>query len=119
MGVTLFITGDMTFICIEAAILEDTVGIEGAIMAADQQSIVDNAASIARRSNRILQVAQQEVDNSEDPVFQQDVTDATNNLKAGELMGMMVSEISAVVKVIGSRVCEWGWKNLQFSYSFF
>ena len=109
----------MTFICIEAAILEDTAGIEGAIMAADQQSIVDNAASIARRSNRILQVAQQEVDNSEDPVFQQDVTDATNNLKAGKLIGMIVSEISAVVKVIGSRVCKWGWKNLQFSYSFF
>ncbi|XP_067931173.1 vinculin-like [Watersipora subatra] len=66
----------------ETAILKDTAGIEGAIVTADRQAIVDNAASIARRSNRILQVAQQEVDNSEDPVFQQDVTSASNRLKS-------------------------------------
>lgn len=68
---------------LEAAILEDTSNIEEAIITADQQGIVENAASIARRSNRILQVAQQEVDNSEDPSFQQQVTVASNNLKTG------------------------------------
>ncbi|KAF6041156.1 Vinc [Bugula neritina] len=66
----------------EAAILSDTSRIEEAIVTADSQAIVDNAANIARRSNRILQVAQQEVDNSEDPLFQQELKLASDKLKA-------------------------------------
>ena len=67
----------------EAAILEDSAQIEQAIIDSHAPAIIENAASIARRSNRVLQVAQQEVDNSEDPLLQLEVTNASNNLKAG------------------------------------
>ena len=61
----------------------DSAQIEQAIIDSHAPAIIENAASIARRSNRVLQVAQQEVDNSEDPLLQLEVTNASNNLKAG------------------------------------
>lgn len=63
--------------------MEDSAQIEQAIIDSHAPAIIENAASIARRSNRVLQVAQQEVDNSEDPLLQLEVTNASNNLKAG------------------------------------
>ena len=64
--------------------MEDSAQIEHAIVNSHAPAIIENAASIARRSNRVLQVAQQEVDNSEDPLLQLEVTNASNNLKGGK-----------------------------------
>ncbi|KAL3841953.1 hypothetical protein ACJMK2_020030 [Sinanodonta woodiana] len=66
----------------EEAILRDTERVEEGIRTVDPPKIVTNASSIARRANRVLQVAQQEAENSEDHVFVERVNEASENLKA-------------------------------------
>jgi len=65
----------------EEGILRDTDRTEQAIVAGDAPSIVNNTSSIARRAHRILQVAQQEADNSEDPQYVARVNDTVNRLR--------------------------------------
>ncbi|KAL6261981.1 hypothetical protein P5V15_007069 [Pogonomyrmex californicus] len=52
-----------------------------AIAKALPQKMVDNTASIARLANRVILVAKQESDNSEDPTFIQRVNHATDVLQ--------------------------------------
>ncbi|XP_071116143.1 vinculin-like isoform X5 [Haliotis cracherodii] len=66
----------------EEGILRDTERIEDGIRSNDSPLIVANASNIARRANRVLQVAHNEVDNSEDPAFVDRVNSASENLKA-------------------------------------
>ena len=74
---------DFLFLFIsEAAILRDTERTEDAIKNNDQRGVVNNTSSIARRANRVLQVAQQEADNSEDPQFVDRVNDAIRQLRS-------------------------------------
>ncbi|KAL6264207.1 vinculin-like [Pogonomyrmex barbatus] len=54
---------------------------EEAIAKALPQKMVDNTASIARLANRVILVAKQESDNSEDPTFIQRVNHATDVLQ--------------------------------------
>ncbi|XP_014478436.1 PREDICTED: vinculin isoform X6 [Dinoponera quadriceps] len=54
---------------------------EEAIAKALPQKMVDNTASIARLANRVILVAKQESDNSEDPAFIQRVNHATDVLQ--------------------------------------
>ena len=68
----------------EEAILRDTERTEQAIKANDSAGIVNATSSIARRANRVLQVAQQEADNSEDPAFVDRVNGAVRDLRASE-----------------------------------
>ncbi|KAL5006317.1 hypothetical protein ScPMuIL_015123 [Solemya velum] len=65
----------------EEGILRDTERVEEGIRASDSPKIVQNASNVARRANRVLQVAQQEAENSEDPVFVDSVSSAAENLK--------------------------------------
>ncbi|KAK6184514.1 hypothetical protein SNE40_006977 [Patella caerulea] len=65
----------------EEAINKDTDRIEEGIRSGDVPKIVNNTGDIARRANRILQVAQQEAENSEDPQFLARVNAASQNLK--------------------------------------
>ncbi|ESP05115.1 hypothetical protein LOTGIDRAFT_102378 [Lottia gigantea] len=65
----------------EEAISKDTDRIEEGIRSGDVPKIVNNTGDIARRANRILQVAQQEAENSEDPQFLARVNAASQNLK--------------------------------------
>jgi vinculin len=46
--------------------------------------MVDNTSSIARLANRVLMVARQEADNSEDPGFIRDVSFAADQLQSSE-----------------------------------
>jgi len=66
---------------VEEAILRDTDRTEQAIANLDAPGIVGNTSSIARRAHRILQVAQSEADNSEDPLFVDRVSDAVDRLR--------------------------------------
>lgn len=68
----------------EEAILRDTDRTEQAIKANDAAGVVNCTSSIARRANRVLQVAQQEADNSEDPAFVDRVTDSVRDLRASK-----------------------------------
>nr|KAG5709155.1 hypothetical protein BaRGS_028611 [Batillaria attramentaria] len=66
----------------EEGILRDTERIEDGIRTVDSPLIVANASNIARRANRVLQVAEMEAQNSEDPLFVDRVNEASENLKA-------------------------------------
>ncbi|XP_064603659.1 vinculin-like isoform X6 [Liolophura sinensis] len=66
----------------EEGILRDTERVEDGIRTNNSPKIVTNASSIARRANRVLQVAQQEAENSEDPSFVQRVNQASDGLKS-------------------------------------
>lgn len=63
--------------------MEETDNVESAIAQAYVPGITENAGNIARRANRMLQVALIEVDNCEDSNFQQTITEACDHLKAG------------------------------------
>lgn len=54
---------------------------EDAILKNNPQKMVDNTAAIARLANRVILVAKQESDNSEDPAFIQRVNQAANVLQ--------------------------------------
>ena len=74
----------MAFCCAEEAILRDTDRTEQALKVGDAAGIVNNTSSIARRANRVLQVAQQEADNSEDPKFVDRVNSSIRQLRASK-----------------------------------
>lgn len=57
---------------------------EEAIKNKQPQKMVDNTSAIARLANRVLLVAKQECDNSEDPNFIDDVTRSSDGLQAGK-----------------------------------
>lgn len=54
---------------------------EEAIKNRQPQKMVDNTSAIARLANRVLLVAKQESDNSEDPNFIDDVNRASESLQ--------------------------------------
>lgn len=57
---------------------------EEAIKNRQPQKMVDNTSAIARLANRVLLVAKQESDNSEDPNFIDDVNRASDALQSSE-----------------------------------
>ena len=78
----LFIDGwCLSFCATEEGILRDTERTEQAIKSNDPPGIVNNTSNIARRANRVLQVAQQEADNSEDPQFVDRVNNSIRQLR--------------------------------------
>ncbi|XP_045177292.1 vinculin-like isoform X9 [Mercenaria mercenaria] len=66
----------------EEGILRDTDRVEDGIRTVDSPKIVTNASNIARRANRVLQVAQSEAENSEDPAFVDNVNQASEQLRS-------------------------------------
>ncbi|XP_048780428.1 vinculin-like isoform X14 [Ostrea edulis] len=66
----------------EEGILRDTERVEDAIQMKDPPRIGAHASNIARRANRVLQVAQQEAENSEDPKYVDRVNEAATNLRS-------------------------------------
>ncbi|XP_061178098.1 vinculin-like isoform X6 [Saccostrea echinata] len=66
----------------EEGILRDTERVEDAIQMKDPPRIGAHASNIARRANRVLQVAQQEAENSEDPKYVDHVNEAASNLRS-------------------------------------
>jgi hypothetical protein len=59
---------------------------EEAINRRDPQGMVDHTSSAARLGNRVLMVAKQEADNSEDPVYNAKINRAADGLQSGELL---------------------------------
>ena len=70
----------------EEAILRDTEKAEQAIKRCDPPGIVGATSSIARRANRVLQMAQQEADNSEDPRFVEQVNESVRKLRSSKFL---------------------------------
>lgn len=61
-----------------------TVLCEDAINKKDPNKMVEHTSAIARLANRVLQVAKQEADNSEDPAFIAAVNRAADGIQAGK-----------------------------------
>ena len=73
------------YVCIaKEGIMRDTERVEDAIQMKDPPRIGAHASNIARRANRVLQVAQQEAENSEDPKYVDHVNQAASNLRASK-----------------------------------
>jgi len=80
----------------EEGILRDTDRTEQAIANVDPASVVSNTSNIARRAHRILQVAQSEADNSEDPQFVDHVNSAVDRLRGSALFTVLISLTGSV-----------------------
>lgn len=65
------------------AIVKCANNIEDACEKLDSQSVVENAASIARRGKRVLQVVQQEMENSDELSYQQQLVALSDELQKG------------------------------------
>ena len=69
-----------------------TAECEDAISRQEAQKLVDGTSQIARLANRVLMVAKQEADNSEDPAFIGNVTGAANVLQASTCFDYLMSK---------------------------
>ena len=68
----------------EAGMKRDGAMVAQAIHDRNPSGIVAGAGNIARRADRVIQVANQEADNSEDPQFVHNVKAATEKVKMSE-----------------------------------
>lgn len=93
----------------EEAIRRHTQLCEMAISTRQVQSMVDNAASIARLANRVIMVARQETNNSEDSVFISRVDTATRHLQ--ELVPQMVRHAKDVATSISDIRSHGPWRQ--------
>ncbi|XP_014211787.1 vinculin isoform X2 [Copidosoma floridanum] len=95
----------------EEAMKKHTVLCEDAIAKRDPQKMVDNTSAIARLANRVILVAKQESDNSEDPAFIHRVNQAADVLQS--CVAPMVQDAKAVAMNIndGSAISRWRDSN--------
>ncbi|XP_011176906.2 vinculin [Zeugodacus cucurbitae] len=82
---------------------------EDAIVGKQPQKMVDNTSNIARLINRVLLVAKQEADNSEDPVFTQNLNAAANRLESS--LPAMVGDAKRVATNINDPAAAQAWKS--------
>ncbi|XP_052129156.1 vinculin isoform X8 [Frankliniella occidentalis] len=93
----------------EAQMQKHTVLCEDAIRNNQPQKMVDNTASIARLANRVLMVAKQEADNSEDPSFIARVNAAANALERS--VAPMVQDAKQVAMDTNNPAACSRWKD--------
>jgi vinculin len=79
---------------------------EEAINRRDPQGMVDHTSSAARLGNRVLMVAKQEADNSEDPVYNAKINRAADGLQSGELLASQSPLELLIFHVRNSSVCK-------------
>lgn len=65
----------------ENSIIKETYDTQTAVLEKNNSTIITNALNIARRSNRIIQVATQEAENSEDPEYVDRIIYSNEQLK--------------------------------------
>jgi len=82
---------------------------EDAIHAKQPQKMVDNTSNIARLINRVLLVAKQEADNSEDPQFTAKLNAAANRLENS--LPAMVGDAKRVATNINDPAAAHAWKS--------
>ncbi|PNF42368.1 Vinculin [Cryptotermes secundus] len=93
----------------EEQIQKHSVLCEEAIRKTQPQKMVDNTASIARLANRVLMVAKQESDNSEDPQFISRVNNASDQVQAS--VTPMVQDAKAVAINTQDTVAVSRWRE--------
>ena len=76
----------------ELTIIKETYITQAAVQDRNSMAIVTNALNIARRTNRIMQVASQEADNSEELEFVNNLTAANESLKQSKHTTKFISK---------------------------
>ncbi|XP_076394839.1 vinculin isoform X9 [Megachile rotundata] len=84
---------------------------EEAIAKSHPQKMVDNTAAIARLANRVILVAKQESDNSEDPTFIQRVNQATDILQNSVAPMVQDAKLVAININDSNAVSRWRESN--------
>lgn len=84
---------------IEDQIIRHTSYCEDAITSQQPQKMVDNTSSIARLANRVLMVAKQESDNSEDPYFVERVNAAADQLQSSRPLVIFIFQFHSEILV--------------------
>ncbi|XP_043265580.1 vinculin isoform X6 [Colletes gigas] len=84
---------------------------EEAIAKSHPQKMVDNTAAIARLANRVILVAKQESDNSEDPAFIQRVNHATDILQNSVAPMVQDAKLVAININDSNAVSRWRESN--------
>ncbi|XP_055899269.1 vinculin-like isoform X3 [Biomphalaria glabrata] len=92
----------------EEGILRDTERIEEGIRLRDSPKIVTHASNIARRADRVLQVADMEAQNSEDPSFVERVNHASEILAATITPNVQTAKALAMNPV--NKAAEQDWR---------
>jgi vinculin len=82
---------------------------EDAIRTKLPQKMVDNTSSIARLANRVLLVAKQEADNSEDPEFTSNLLNASDKLQNS--VPSMVQNAKQVATNIHDPISSSNWRD--------
>uniref|UniRef100_A0A131YDG3 Vinculin n=1 Tax=Rhipicephalus appendiculatus TaxID=34631 RepID=A0A131YDG3_RHIAP len=93
----------------EDMILKHTELCEDAMARQLPQQMVDNTSSIARLANRVLMVAKQESDNSEDPIFIGRVNQAADSLQG--TVTPMIQNAKQVATRISDPVAQSRWRE--------
>nr|XP_006817880.1 PREDICTED: vinculin-like [Saccoglossus kowalevskii] len=93
----------------EEALKHDSNMVDGAIKNQDPAQIVSGASNMARRANRVFMVANQEVENSEDPNFVQKVSEASERMT--QRISPLVINAKAVASNPSDRNAQDGWYN--------
>ncbi|XP_063706986.1 vinculin isoform X3 [Culicoides brevitarsis] len=93
----------------EEAMQKHTFLCEDAIRKGEPQKMVDNTSSIARLANRVLLVAKQEADNSEDPEYIRNVNGAANGLQ--NAVPPMVQDAKVVATNIHDPTAAHNWRD--------
>lgn len=93
----------------EEQMQKHTLLCEDAIRNKQPQKMVDNTSSIARLANRVLLVAKQEADNSEDPMFINELLNASDKLQNS--VPSMVQNAKSVATDIGNSAAGHQWRD--------
>lgn len=93
----------------EEHMAKHTVLCEDAIAKGDAEKMVEHTTSIARLANRVLQVAKQEAENSEDPIFIAGVNKAADHLQ--NCVTRMVQDAKAVAINPHDHVAVSRWRE--------
>ncbi|XP_046665543.1 vinculin isoform X8 [Homalodisca vitripennis] len=93
----------------EEQMQKHTILCEDAIARHEPQKMVEQTTAIARLGNRVLQVAKQEADNSEDPEFIATVNHAADNLQAA--ITHMVQDAKAVAMNTHNAAAVSRWRE--------
>lgn len=93
----------------EEQMQKHTLLCEDAIRNKIPQKMVDNTSSIARLANRVLLVAKQEADNSEDPQFTSNLLNASDKLQNS--VPSMVQNAKSVATDIGNPAAGSHWRD--------
>ena len=68
-----------------------TAACEDAIRAADALKMIENTSALGRLANRVIQIAKQEADNSDDAVYIDQMTEAAINLQNSKISLMLLA----------------------------